>query len=45
MLSLEQCYEIDPSLRNLSEEEVLEIRNQLYELGELAVDDFIKKNK
>lgn len=44
MLSLEQCYDIDPSLRSLSEEEVLKIRDQLYALGEIAVDDFIEKN-
>lgn len=44
MLPLEQCYEIDLSLKSLSKEEVFEIHDQLYKLGELAVDNFIKKN-
>ena len=36
MMSLEQCRKIDPSLNNLSDEELTEIRNALYELGNIA---------
>ena len=38
MLSLEECYELDPLLKKLPEEKVLEIRDLLYELGELAIN-------
>ncbi|MFC1622780.1 hypothetical protein ACFL16_00100 [Patescibacteria group bacterium] len=43
MLSLEECYGICPELKKLSEKEVLKIRKQLYDLGKLAIDNFIKK--
>lgn len=44
MLSLEEMYEICPELKNLSEEEALEVRELLYELGELTLKHYIKKN-
>lgn len=40
MLSTEQCYKIDPSLKNLSEEELLKIRDELYQLGQLALENW-----
>ena len=36
MISLEQCRKIDPSLGNLTDEELTEVRNALYELGNIA---------
>ena len=36
MISLDQCKKIDPALVNLSDEELTEIRNSLYELGNIA---------
>ncbi|MBP6948713.1 MAG: hypothetical protein KBB50_01400 [Candidatus Pacebacteria bacterium] len=36
MISLEQCRKIDPSLGNLTDAELTEIRNALYELGNIA---------
>lgn len=45
MLSLKQLREIDPSLSHLSDEELIEIRDKLYELGELIWDDWIESKK
>ncbi len=36
MISLEQCRKIEPSLNGLSDEELTEVRNALYELGNIA---------
>jgi len=44
MLSLEQCRKICPSLENLSDEEVLKIRENLYDGGSLALESWVKKN-
>jgi len=45
MLTLEKIRKIDPSLASLSDAEVLEIRDQLYELGQLAFSIWwVKKN-
>lgn len=44
MLSIEECYKIEPSLRNLEKDKALNIINDLYILGEMAIDDFIRKN-
>lgn len=44
MFSLEKCKRIDPSLKRLTDEELTVIRNHLYGLAELALDDLIEKN-
>ena len=36
MISLEQCRKIDSTLNSLSDEELTEVRNALYELGNIA---------
>lgn len=36
MISLEQCRKVDPSLNSLSDEELKEVRNAFYELGNIA---------
>ncbi len=38
MLSVEQARIIDPNLNNLSDEEVLTIMRNIYEIGSLAFD-------
>lgn len=38
MLSLEECRKIDPTLNELTDEQVREIRDALYEFGQLAID-------
>lgn len=43
MLSLEQCRKIDPELKNLSDEELLEVRDLLYQMGQLAFDNWAKE--
>lgn len=44
MLSLEQCRKIDPNLEKLSDEEVVLIRENLYEGAQLALESWVKKN-
>lgn len=36
MISLNECRKVGKSLENLSDEELTEIRNALYELGNIA---------
>lgn len=36
MISLNECRKVDKTLENLSDEELTEIRNALYELGNIA---------
>lgn len=43
MLSLEQCRKIVPSLRELPDEEVKAILDDMYDLGQLAFEDWVKK--
>jgi hypothetical protein len=43
MLSLEQCRKLCPSLVGLSEEEVVKIRDNLYEGAQLALESWAKK--
>lgn len=45
MLSLEQCRKLCPSLNNLSDEEVVKIRDNLCEGAQLALESWVKKNK
>jgi hypothetical protein len=42
MLSVNQLKNIDPELRDLSDEDVTEIRAKLYALAELALDCWIR---
>ena len=44
MLSVEKCRQLEPSLKELSDEEILEIVENYYEMGQLATEDF-KDNK
>jgi hypothetical protein len=37
-LTLEQCRKVDPKLKALSDEELSEVRDDLYELAQLALD-------
>lgn len=43
MMSLDQCRKVDKSLENLSDEELTEIRNALYELGNIAFKTWQKE--
>lgn len=43
MLSLEKIYRIDPILKDLPEKEVLALRDELYKLGELALESWEKQ--
>lgn len=38
MISLEELRRLEPTLRDVSEDTLMEIRSQLYALGELAFD-------
>ncbi len=42
MISIEQCRKNCSLLENLSEEEVLDIRENLYGLGYLAIESFLR---
>lgn len=42
MLSLGQLRKIDPNLAHLSDEEIIEIRDSLYDLGGLVFDDWLE---
>lgn len=46
-LSLEVLRKIDPNLINLSDEELLKIRDNLYQLGSLSLESYLesKQNK
>lgn len=44
MLSLEQCRELYPFLKNLSDEEVIKFRENAYEGAQLALESWAKKN-
>jgi hypothetical protein len=38
MLSLDECRKIDPEIGDLSDEEMLDVRDRLYEIAQLAFD-------
>ena len=40
MLTLEQCRKLDPALADIPDAELLIIRDQLYELSQLAFEDW-----
>ncbi len=44
MIPIEQCRKLCPTLRSLSDEEVIRIRENLYEGGSLALESWLKKN-
>ena len=43
MLSLEQCRKIDPGLNDLSDEDLLKVRDELYNLGNIGFQDWIRE--
>jgi hypothetical protein len=43
MLSIEDCKKIDPRLALLSDEEVEKIRDHLYLVAELAIENFLEE--
>ena len=44
MISIEQCRKIDPRLNNLSDEEVIQVREELYQGAILALESWAKEN-
>jgi hypothetical protein len=45
MLSIDQLKKLDPKLAHLSDDEILEIRNSLYDLGGLVFDDWLENGE
>lgn len=45
MLSIEQCRELIPDSANYSDEQILEIRDSLYETAQLAFDVHLEEKK
>jgi len=43
MLTIEQCRKIEPELKDLADEEVLDILNDMYSLGGLAFEKWQKE--
>jgi hypothetical protein len=43
MLSKEKFQQIEPSLKKLSEEESVEVIESLYEMAELALENWVKE--
>jgi len=43
MLTLEQCRKIEPKLNGLPDEEVLDIVKDMYGLGQLAFEKWVKE--
>lgn len=41
MISLDRLREIEPKLKNASDEEVALIREKLYEIGQLAMESYV----
>jgi hypothetical protein len=42
MLAVEKLRKIDPDLTHLSNDEILEVRDALYDLGQLMFDDWLE---
>lgn len=42
MLNIEKLRKIDPDLAHLSDDEILEVRDSLYDLGQLMFDDWLE---
>ena len=45
MLSLEKCKKIDSELKALSDKELIGARDLLYQMGQLAFDNWIKEKR
>jgi hypothetical protein len=45
MLSLTQLRKIDPALAHLSDDEIIEVRDSLYDLGGLVFDDWLENGE
>ena len=45
MFSIEQLRKEDPKLKNLSDEEITEVRDKLYALGDLMFDCWLAKRQ
>lgn len=45
MLSVEKCRQLEPSLKNLTDDEVLEIRENLRELAQIALENWRMKKE
>lgn len=43
MITITELRKIDPELSNVSDEELIEVRDELYEIGQSAFDMFWKK--
>lgn len=43
MLSLEKCRQLDPELEGLSDEELLQIRDNFYEIAQLGFESWLEK--
>lgn len=44
MLPPDKCRKLCPSLENFSDEEVIKVRENLYEGAQLALESWVKKN-
>jgi len=44
MFSIEKCRKIESSLNELTDDEVVDIRDSLYELAQLALEDYFENN-
>ncbi len=45
MFSVEKCRKIDPSLNDLTDDEVIAVMENLYEMAQLAMEDWDRKRK
>lgn len=45
MLSLEELRKIDPTLSDLSDAELIKVRNDLYKLGQIVFDDWASEDR
>ncbi len=43
MFSIEQCRKIEPEFKDLTDEEILEVLNDMYGLGQLAYEKWIRE--
>lgn len=44
MLTIEECRELEPGLSDLSDEEVVSLRDSLYAMGRVAFENVVSKN-
>lgn len=43
MLSLEQCRKLDSETSNLSDEELVKLRGEIYDMGQLMFDSWLQQ--